>query len=120
MLPFARQPGWGFQTLQDHFAAALALADACRAPYERALTLLARAELLAGRDGRAGALAALDEARRLCVPLDARPALDRAVRLAARRAAGAERPAPALPAGLSARVLEVLRLVARGLSNAVI
>jgi hypothetical protein len=30
----------------EHFAAALALADACRTPYERALTLLALAELL--------------------------------------------------------------------------
>ena len=30
---------------EHHFAEALALADACRAPYERALTLLARADL---------------------------------------------------------------------------
>ena len=39
---------------EEHLAAALALADACRAPYERALTLLAAAELLADATGARG------------------------------------------------------------------
>jgi DNA-binding CsgD family transcriptional regulator len=104
-----------------HLDAALALAEACAAPYERALTLLALAELhLALRD-HDSARAALDEARAILTPLEARPALARAdalaVRLgrtapprAARRAVG--------PGALTAREMEVLRLVAQGLTNA--
>ena len=37
---------------EHHFAEALALADACRAPYERALTLLARADLAVAQGDR--------------------------------------------------------------------
>src|SRR5688572_26828709 len=69
------------------------------APYERALTLLALAELLATCGDRARTGAALDEARNLLVPLEARPALDRVERLAARLAAVAVRPAPPPPPG---------------------
>ena len=51
-----------------HLNAALALADACAAPYERALTLLALAELRAA-DGKPGAGGtALDEARAILDP----------------------------------------------------
>src|SRR5205814_2097011 len=46
-----------------HLAAALALAEACAAPYGRALTLLALAGLRAAGGDRGGALAALAEAR---------------------------------------------------------
>src|SRR5206468_366246 len=45
-----------------HVDAALALADACGAPYERALTLLASAALDAATGNVAVAIAALDEA----------------------------------------------------------
>src|SRR5262249_37368946 len=69
---------------EGHFAEALALADACRALYERALTLLAQAELLAATNERRRARALLEEARELCLPLDAVPALARIERLAAR------------------------------------
>ena len=66
---------------------ALALADACRAPYERALTLIAHAELLVITDERRRARALLDEARTLCLPMDAaRPRPDRAPRRTPRRA----------------------------------
>jgi DNA-binding CsgD family transcriptional regulator len=99
---------------ERHFAAALALAEACRAPHERALTLLAHAELLTNTQEHGRAHALLDEARALCLPLDALPALERIERLAARLAATAD----ALPAGLTAREAEVLRLVAAGMSNA--
>jgi DNA-binding CsgD family transcriptional regulator len=99
---------------EDHFAQSLALADACHAPYERSLTLIAHAELLAATDEHRGARALLDEARTLCLPMGALPALARIERLAARLDAATGRQ----PAGLTAREAEVLRLVAGGLSNA--
>jgi DNA-binding CsgD family transcriptional regulator len=105
---------------QAHHAAQ-ALADACQAPYERALTLLALADLRATTDDRADATSALAAARTLLEPLGARPALARAEALAARLATPAAAPPPAaaaLPGGLTPREAEVLRLVARGLSNA--
>ncbi|HET8632200.1 MAG TPA: AAA family ATPase [Thermomicrobiales bacterium] len=101
----------------EHLTTALALADACAAPYERALTLLALAELRAATGAPEAAGAALAEARAICTPLEAKPALARADALAARLAAPAAA-ATGYPAGLSAREVEVLRLVAQGLSNA--
>ncbi len=104
---------------EHHFAEALALADACRAPYERALTLLARADLAVAQGDRTTATELLDEVRAICTPMDARLALDHAERIAASlpldgEAGGARM---AYPAGLTAREVEVLRLVAAGLSN---
>ena len=93
---------------------ALALAEACAAPYERALTLLALAELHWATGQIAASRAALAAARGLLLPLDARPALARADALAARLAF--IRPAPH-PAGLTEREVAVLRRVADGLSN---
>jgi DNA-binding CsgD family transcriptional regulator len=101
----------------DHLGEALALADACAAPYERALTLLALAELRVAAGERAAAETALAEARAILEPLEAKPALARADALAARLAAPTQPPA-AHRAGLSAREVEVLRLVARGLTDA--
>ena len=107
---------------EGQFAAALALADACRAPYERALTLLGRAELAAAQGDRATATSVLDEVRAICAPMDARLALARAERIAARLAHDGDSVGArmAFPAGLTAREVEVLRLVAAGLSNAAI
>jgi transcriptional regulator with XRE-family HTH domain/tetratricopeptide (TPR) repeat protein len=61
----------------------LALADACAAPFERALTLLALAELRAstGQDDAARSL--LAEVRCICEPLGAAPTLARVEALAA-------------------------------------
>jgi DNA-binding CsgD family transcriptional regulator len=61
----------------------------------------------------------LDEVRAICIPMDARPALAHAERIAARLASGGESVGArmAFPAGLTAREVEVLRLVAAGLSN---
>jgi len=102
-----------------HLDVALALAEACEAPYERALTLLALADLHLATGAPAEAGSALDEARILLVPLEARPALARAGALAARLAAPAPPAVPAgLPFGLTAREIEVLRLVAEGLPDA--
>jgi DNA-binding CsgD family transcriptional regulator len=102
-----------------HIDAALTLADACGAPYERALTLLALAELRVAERKPALAGKPLDEARAILTPLEAVPALARADALATRLAA----PAPATRAdsalfGLTGRELEVLRLVAEGLTDA--
>ncbi len=98
-----------------HLDEALIVADACAAPYERALILLQQARGLTGA-GRAHAAApGVEEARAICTRLGATPALALAAALdgAPRIERGAE-----LPAGMSAREVEVLRLVARGLSYA--
>ncbi|HYI15026.1 MAG TPA: AAA family ATPase [Thermomicrobiales bacterium] len=102
---------------REHLDAALALADACAAPYERALTLLACADLSlrAGANTEAGA--ELDEARDICTPLAAAPTLARIDALAARlgdQSSAMERTAPV---GLSPREIEVLRLLAGGRTN---
>ena len=101
------------QRLQE----ALRLADACRAPYERALTTMALAELRqrAGLTVEASALA--DDARAVFTTLGAAPSLKRLDALAAALPPD-DAPQPAYPAGLSAREIEVLRLVAAGLTNA--
>ncbi|MGN6814204.1 MAG: response regulator transcription factor, partial [Thermomicrobiales bacterium] len=102
---------------QTHLSEALALADACAAPYERALCLLALAELRAATGSRDSAQAVLAEARAILEPLEAKPALARADAIGARLAAPAAAPPTAYPAGLSAREVEVLRLVAQGLTD---
>ena len=83
-----------------HLTASLALADACAAPYERALTLLALAALHAAQGNSDEARGPLDEARATFARLDAQPALARADALAARLAAAAHQ-SPVYPAGLS-------------------
>jgi transcriptional regulator with XRE-family HTH domain len=59
------------------FATAMALADACDAPYERALTLLAGAELDAADGHTDRADQALVMVRAICTPLGATPILAR-------------------------------------------
>jgi ATP/maltotriose-dependent transcriptional regulator MalT len=114
--------GGDHATAARHFTEALTLADACRAPYERALTLLARAELAVLQGDQPTATAGLEEVRAICTPLDARLALAQAERIAAGLAPDGDSVGArlALPAGLSAREAEVLRLVAAGLANAAI
>jgi DNA-binding NarL/FixJ family response regulator len=97
-----------------HFAQALALAHACRAPYERALTLIAHGELLVTTGAHQQARALLEDARSLCHSMDALPALAQIEQLSAQFGAPPDR----LPGGLTPREAEVLRLVAAGMSNA--
>jgi DNA-binding CsgD family transcriptional regulator len=101
---------------RGHLAAALELAEACEAPFERALTLLTIADLRMATGDVDEAAKLLEEVCRICTPLGAMPALVRAESLAARLS---ERSSDAhYPAGLTEREVEVLRLLPRGLSNA--
>lgn len=101
---------------ERHLSDALRLADACAAPFERALTLLAQAELRAVTGDVDDARRLLEATCAICEPLHAQPTLARVARLeeqlAQRQQAGD------LPAGLSQREAEVLRLVATGLTDA--
>jgi DNA-binding NarL/FixJ family response regulator len=98
-----------------HLDESLRLADLCAVPYERARTLLAQAELLhAGRSAHA-ALGVARQAQSIFAALEAAPALLRVERLLEQL--GHARAAQH-PAGLTTRELEVLRLVAQGLSDA--
>lgn len=111
-----------FERADAHVAQSLALADACRAPYERSQTLLVWTELALAKSDLTGAATGLDEVRAICASLQARPALAHAERLAARLAprdtsGPGHRPAVA---GLTPREVDVLRLVATGMSNAAI
>lgn len=66
-----------------HLDLALSLADACRAPYERALTLLARATLDQTTGNAAAAHCALAEVRAICEALGADPTSAHAIALMA-------------------------------------
>ncbi len=105
-----------FSDAAAHLAAALALADSCAAPFERAQTLLALGELHALSGDRDAASAALTAVRSICEPLRAKLALARVESLSIRL--GPLKGIPrASPAGLSPREVEVLRLLASGYSN---
>jgi len=100
---------------EARLATALELAEDCDARHERALTLLVMAELLQVRGDLLGARAHLDTVRAICAPLGAARTLAQADALEAHLRA----PATAgLPAGLTPREGEVLRLLATGLANA--
>jgi ATP/maltotriose-dependent transcriptional regulator MalT len=100
----------------EHLRTALELADACSAPYERALTLLALAELRLAEGTNTNVSAILEEVRGICSDLGAAPALERADALAA-KTPGGRRVTSAYPAGLTRREAEVLGLLAAGHSN---
>ena len=101
---------------EQHLRSSLELAEACRVPYERALTLLERAALCIATGQFSAARADLDEAREICARLGARPALDRADELEA--ALSTARRVRHYPGGLSSREAEVLEQAATGMTNA--
>lgn len=103
-----------FEGAEKHLNESLALADACQAPYERALTLLGIADLRAATNQPMEATTLLDKVRAICEPLGAKPALARADALLARLPPQAASLSPAL---LTVREVEVLRLVAAGHTN---
>jgi DNA-binding CsgD family transcriptional regulator/tetratricopeptide (TPR) repeat protein len=98
-----------------HLDAALALADGCGAPWERALTLMAMARLCATRGAREAAATLLVDAESIFASLGALPDLVRA------REAGARlHMSPVLSIssdGLTRRELDVVRAIAAGMSN---
>jgi DNA-binding CsgD family transcriptional regulator len=98
-----------------HLGAALALAGACDAPFERALTLLALADLRRANGRLDDARSFIDEACAICGSLGAVRALALADALAGRISG---RTLAGAPAGLTPREIEVLRLVAEGLTDA--
>ncbi|MDQ2668825.1 MAG: hypothetical protein M3Z05_22925 [Gemmatimonadota bacterium] len=77
-----------YDDAEKHLDASLALADACQVPYERALTLLAMAELRVATGAPEAAKALLNEVKSICEPLGTKPALARADGLAARLTSG--------------------------------
>jgi ATP/maltotriose-dependent transcriptional regulator MalT len=105
------------QAAETHAQAALALAEACGAPYELALTQVVHAALLLDGGAVEQARAALDAAQPTAARLEAQPLLERINALLEQltaRPAGADQ----IPGGLSRRELEVLQLAARGLTDA--
>ena len=94
----------------------LGLADACAAPFERARTLLALADLrIAQRQSRT-AVEMLREVREICEPLGANPTLAKVEDLES-RIGHATRNARARPGGLTGREREVLHHAAQGLTD---
>jgi DNA-binding CsgD family transcriptional regulator/tetratricopeptide (TPR) repeat protein len=104
------------EAADGHLRTALDIADACAAPYERALTLLALAELRMAEGTNTNVSAPLEEARGICFDLGASPVLARVEALAA-HTPGGRRVTSAYPAGLTRREAEVLGLLAAGRSN---
>ncbi|MDQ4045610.1 MAG: LuxR C-terminal-related transcriptional regulator, partial [Chloroflexota bacterium] len=101
-----------------HLRIASSLADACAAPYERALTLIEQAALLHATDQAADASPLLADARATCEALSAAPALSRIAELEAKNPRHRTVSTGDLTINLSPRELEVLQLVARGLTDA--
>jgi DNA-binding CsgD family transcriptional regulator len=100
-----------FAEAQTALNAALALAEMCETPFERALTLLTHAKLRLATGNPDEARVALDDVRGTCTRLGAAPTLARATALATRLST---HPSGVIyPAGLTQREVDVLRLLAR-------
>ncbi len=106
-----------FDDAERHLLESLTMAEACAAPFERALTLLQLAELRLAQRRTDEATTLLDEVQAVCEPLEAKPTLERVSDMRS-RIEQMLRKTPSYPAGLSQREVEVLRLVAEGLTDA--
>lgn len=102
---------------EEHLTTALDLADACAAPFERASTLIILSDTRRKSGLEEEAAGLLEQVRLICTPLHARPAL---AEVAARVAMLTPRDDGNLAGGLTRREVEVLRLVAEGLTDAVV
>ncbi|HYH12484.1 MAG TPA: AAA family ATPase [Thermomicrobiales bacterium] len=100
---------------ERHLTTAIDLSTACRTPFERARSLLSLARVRANSDPESAEALAID-ARDICEPLDAAPTLAGIDVLL--RELDTATLSQRLPAGLTAREVEVLRLVASGLTDA--
>ena len=103
---------------RQHLGLALELADVCRAPFERAQTLLAWAVLHGQQRQIDEALALLSEVRATGTLLGARPLLNQVAAL--EKQLDGQPTTRAHPFGLTAREADVLRLAAAGLTDATI
>ena len=65
-----------FEAAEEHLQQSLKLADACAAPFERALTLLEIAKLRAAQGASEKVRELLAEVRSICEPLGAKPTLE--------------------------------------------
>ncbi len=106
-----------FDDAEQHLQGSLGLAEACETPFERALTLLGLAELRLAQRQIDDTTDLLDEVQEICEPLDAKPTLER-VAVLRQQVTESSKKAPSYPAGLTSREVEVLRLVAEGLTDA--
>jgi hypothetical protein len=75
---------------EAHLGESLRLADACAAPFERALTLLEIARLRMAQGQADEARALIGEVRAICEPLEAKPTLERVAVLEQRLTGGHE------------------------------
>jgi DNA-binding NarL/FixJ family response regulator len=101
---------------EAHLQESLRLAEICHAPYERALTLIALAELRRDMGLPNDARRNAEDARAVCTALGALPALSRLDAIATGRS-GEPGTASGYPCGLTDREVDVLRLVAAGMTN---
>ncbi|MGA7671215.1 MAG: AAA family ATPase [Nitrolancea sp.] len=99
---------------ETQLTASLKLAETCHARHEQALTLLALARLFQSRGDIPSARAYIAAVRDICTPMGATLTLEQADELDANLI---DTPS-SLPAGLTPREGEVLKLLATGLSNA--
>ncbi len=77
-----------FEAAEEHLHESLTLADACQAPFERALTLLEIAKLRAAQGQPDDARLLLVEVRAICEPLGAKPSLEKVAAQEQQLAAG--------------------------------
>jgi DNA-binding CsgD family transcriptional regulator len=101
---------------ESHLMAALELASQCAAPFLRAQSLAALAELRLAEGRRGDAEPLLAEATSIATALGAAPLRAAAEALASGNAEGLK-VASGFPAGLTQREVEVLQLVAQGLTD---
>jgi DNA-binding CsgD family transcriptional regulator len=104
-----------FDVAEQHLQQSLQLAEACAAPFEQALTLVELAQLRVAQRRVEDALHLLGDVQAIGAPLGATLLLERAATVEAALTATLR---PSYPAGLTAREVEVLRLVAEDLSDA--
>ncbi len=102
-----------YDEARRHLKLSLSIAEACAAPYEHALSLVAMADLAVATNATAEARRLLSKGRVIFEMLSAQPSIERVDRIAQQIEAEPST-TTMFPAGLSPREVDVLRLVAKG------